>query len=88
MAKVVYKSHFLGRQVVRITRALYKQIQHAALDADETVLGWIDKAIIERIERHEKEKPPASPRLYQRKHQTGLRRRAAALGRLAGDRPG
>ena len=32
--------------------------------------------------------PEARRRLYQRQHPTGLRRRAAALGRLARGRPG
>ena len=47
--------------MVRITRALYKQIQHAALDADETILRYIDKAITERCERLERETPPREP---------------------------
>ena len=47
---------------VNIPRALFKQIQHAAIDADVTVLRWIDTAIKERLDslRLEREKPPAS----------------------------
>ena len=37
--------------------------------------------------RRHADHPEARRRLYQRQHPTGLRRRAAALGRLAGDRP-